>query len=333
MDTLNVFKSIEQATRRPEPFFSQFLADALSVSLVGDRTLFDALWRLAAPEEWEPPHCARVKPEQHTGEHRRIDICIFADDGPVRRVLGLEIKTSSASAQPGQLEAYSNGLAKKFGAANVAIAYLTPFNRSRAGEAAHTLPTVRAFEAFANTVEHARHLSWLDVADIPWDGGPSWRLFRTHIRSAIASDTKLNLTILRNRSFHDFFGEEAAVRFWEQLALIGVRPTETGAQLDLERLKVDPGMLVRALEILVDGAEGAGPEKQDKFDCSLRERFLESTWRTVHEALFGMPRRFPNMWLEGKKDYALRVAHPRHRSGVSLVTSKGPAMLETGRPR
>ena len=333
MDTLNVFKSIEQATRRAEPFFSQFLADALRVSLGGDRTLFDALWRLAAPAGWDPPRNAEVKSEHHTGEYRRIDLCIFADNGPAQRVLGLEIKTSSASAQPGQLEAYFAGLAEKFGAANVIIAYLTPFNRSRAGEAAHTLPTVRAFEAFATTVEHARHLSWLDVADIPWDGGPTWSLFRTHVRNVIAPEAKRNPTILRNRSFHDFFGEEAAMRFWEQLALIGVCPTESGAQLDLERLATDPGMLVRALEVLVDGAEGAGPEKQNKFGDSLRERFLESTWRTVHEALFDMPRRFPSMWIEGKKDYALRVAHPRHRSGVSLLRSKGPAMLETGRPR
>ena len=160
-----------------------------------------------------------------------------------------------------------------------------------------------------------------------------WNLFRTHIRDEIASGNKLNASLLRNRSFHDFFGEEAAMRFWEQLALIDVYPTETGAQLDLKRLKDDPGVLVRALEILVDGAEGTGPEKQNKFADKLRERFLVSEWRAVHETLFDMPLRFPNVWLEGQNDYALRVAHPRHRSGVSLLRSKGPAMLETGRPR
>ena len=333
MDTLNVFSSIERATRRPEPFHSQFLADALSVSLGGDRTLFDALWRLAAPEGWDPPCNAEVKSELHTGEQRRIDICIFANDGPARRVLGLEVKTSSASAQPGQLEAYFTGLSEKFGAANVAIAYLTPFNRRRAGEAAHTLPTVRSFEAFAATVEHARHLSWLDVADIPWDGDSAWRQFQSHIRSEIASDKKRNPDMLRNRSFNVFFGEEASGRFWEQLAQIGVRPTESGAKLNLERLEVDPGVLVRALETLVVETQDTRTGRQDKFAEELREPFLNCKWRAVHEALFDMPRRFPNVWLKGKKDYALRVAHPGHGSGVSLLRSKGPAMLETGRPR
>ena len=237
MKTVNVFKSIELATRSPEPFFSQFLADALRISLEGDRTLFDALWRQAMPEEWEPPSNPKLNLEYHTGEHRRIDICIFAHDGPAPRVLGLEIKTSSASARTGQLETYHEGLAKKYGPTNVAIAYLTPFNCQRAGETANALPTVRAFEEFSSTVDHARHLSWLDVADIPWDGGPVWRLFRKHIRDDIASDKKLSLAKLRNRSFDDFFGEEAAMRYWDELALIGVRPSETGAQLDLDRLK------------------------------------------------------------------------------------------------
>ena len=334
MKTVNVFKSIELATRSPEPFFSQFLADALRISLEGDRTLFDALWRQAMPEEWEPPSNPKLNLEYHTGEHRRIDICIFAHDGPAPRVLGLEIKTSSASARTGQLETYHEGLAKKYGPTNVAIAYLTPFNCQRAGETANALPTVRAFEEFSSTVDHARHLSWLDVADIPWDGGPVWRLFRKHIRDDIASDKKLSLAKLRNRSFDDFFGEEAAMRYWDELALIGVRPSETGAQLDLDRLKDDPAVLVRALEILVHASRNTRSTRQDDFRTELHEPFLNSDWRTIHEAVFDMSQRFANVWLKGEKNYALRVPHPsRSGSSVSLLRSKGHAVLETGRPR
>ena len=52
---LNVFTTIHKATHRIEPFHSQFLADALDDSIRGDQSLFDAVWRLAAPSGWELP--------------------------------------------------------------------------------------------------------------------------------------------------------------------------------------------------------------------------------------------------------------------------------------
>ena len=46
---MNIFETIERVSGTYEPYHSRFLADALEDSLGGDRSLFDAVWRLAAP--------------------------------------------------------------------------------------------------------------------------------------------------------------------------------------------------------------------------------------------------------------------------------------------
>ena len=79
----------------------------------------------------------------------------------------------------------------------------------------------------------------------------------------------------------------------------------------------------------VRGAEG----KRDAFDDALRERFLAATTASVHRAIFGLATEHENVWIEGKLDYGLRVAHPAHRNGVSLLTSRGVDRVEVGRPR
>ena len=64
---MNIFETIERATSRIERFHSQFLADSLQESLTGDRSLFDQVWTLVAPPDWQIPESAdqvRVIPEQ-----------------------------------------------------------------------------------------------------------------------------------------------------------------------------------------------------------------------------------------------------------------------------
>ena len=64
---MNIFETIEKATSRIERFHSQFLADALCESLEGDRSLFDQIWALVAPSDWESPESSaqvRVITEQ-----------------------------------------------------------------------------------------------------------------------------------------------------------------------------------------------------------------------------------------------------------------------------
>lgn len=331
---LNVFNSIRKTSRRTEPIHSQFLADALIASTQSDRSLFDAVWRLAAPQGWDVPNCPDVHAEFHTGNGRRIDICIVDDTGPKKRVLGIEVKTSSASAQSNQLETYHQGLTEKFPGAGIAIVYLTPFNRRRAGEAAARFPTIGIFEEFARKSEYARHLSWLDIAEIEWDGRDIWRQHQSHVRDVISSQKKLKPDTLQNHSFDKFFGVEPAEHFWEALAEMGVFPDATGAEVDLANPDLDESLLTRAFEILIlDGDSVAKSVKSDRFGDDQRRPFITSPHGRFHEAMFDLSRRFENVWVQGTKDYAIRVAHRRYGSGVSLVRSKDAARLETGRPR
>ena len=333
MAQLNIFQTIESTTHRIEPFHSQFLADALGASLSEDRSLFDGFWKLAAPPHWPVPRKATVKTEQEAGNRRRIDLSIEDVEGG--RILGIEVKTTSASATAGQLEAYEKGLVHKNPDCEIAIAYLTPFNRKRAGEAADRLRTVTMFQAFANESSRAgQHVSWLDVAELSWDGCGIWRDHQAYVRDKIALKTKLSSNVVRNRTFNDFFGEVAAGAFWESLAELQVLPEETGARVELESFAGSLRALARAFEILIEKGDDVSKGNQsDRFPPELRERFLEAPWRDMHLELFGLADRFPNVWIQGEGDYGVRVAHKRHSSGVSLVRSVDTGVLKIGEPR
>ena len=342
MPNLNIFGSIERATRRIEPFHSQFLTDALNESLSNDRTLFDRVWKLATPKGWKAPKKPCVKSEYsfcESGGGQRIDICIV--DGVANRVVGIEVKTSAGSVKEGQLEGYLKRFTEKYSPDRIAMAYLTPFNRERvnrlrADADARALSSVREFEEFAGRFPDARHLSWLDIADIEWQGGDSWRQHQECVRNYVAPESRLDTMISRDRSLDEFFGESAAEEFWDELGRAGVdvQAKEEGVRIDLEKFKGDPQALTRALEILIlRGEDVSGTKKVDKFPSELRRPFLDSDHRAFHSALFDLSKRFDKVWPQGEKDYGLRVAHKNHASGVSLIRSKGARCLETGKPR
>ncbi len=332
---LNIFRTIAQVTDRVEPFHSQFLGDALRASLSGERSLFDGFWNLAAPPNWPIPQSATVETERRVGEGRRIDLTITDSDQGM--VLGIEVKTKSASAQPGQLEDYEHGLVKVLNKPDwkVAISFLTPFNRKRADDMADALPTVKLFEQFARTSgKAARHVSWLDVADLPWDGREIWRQHQEYVKDIISSKDKLTSYVARNRTFSEFFGEGAAGLFWEALNEMGVRPEDTGAKIDLKTCTANPESLTRVFHILVEQGEGVSRgDRRDRFPDELRERFLDSRWFAFHEAFWDLSRQYSNVWIGGTKDYGVRVSHERHSGGVSLVTTDGPRILKIGKPR
>ena len=217
---MNIFETIKTVSERVEPYHSQFLADALRDSLERDRSLFEAFWKLAAPPHWEVPEYAKISSEEVVGPGR-VDICVRCDHLH-KRVVGIEVKTVDASAQPGQLERYRDGMERKFPEYSVQISYLTPFNKKRAGCVADSLSTVQRFKEFANVFPEARHLSWLDVADIPWDSSDLWKQHQEYVRRYISSPNKLEKQEL-NRGLADFFGEEATERFRDALADLGIR--------------------------------------------------------------------------------------------------------------
>ena len=366
MTAINIFQTIKDTTHRIEPFHSQFLGDALRASLAGDRSLFEEIWNLCTPVDWAPPKNAKVKNEFKLDGGQRIDILIKDKDKDKDKDkklgyrVGIEVKTSRASARAGQLEAYLAGLKKKYAVEQIAIAYLTPFNRPRAEEIikemnrnsservvhgnADALSTVMVFEKFRKSFDPtlARHVSWLDVAEIEWEGGEIWNQHQSYIRTKIASPDELERALSRNRLLDEFFSEQAVEDFWESLwvALPKSERKRTGEPviIDLDSFEGGPEKLVHALTFLIEDDEYVDRrrERPNRFDDDAsRQGFLNSASRycRFHEAMFGLTRRFKYVWVQGEKNYGLRVAHKDHSSGVSLVTSQGKNRLTIGRRR
>ena len=198
------------------------------------------------------------------------------------------------------------------------------------------LPTVRVFEAFLSEFPTARHVSWLDVADLKWEGGDLWKEYRVHIREDMARLALLERIVARDRRFDEFFGVDVAVAFWAELLKGNERVTSGGVVIDLESFgrERDPDELVRAFTILIDRGEGVVPTARQR-PCTegLREKFLQSSHRAIHKALFDLADRLDNVWLEGGRNYGLRVAHRCKHGSVSLVRSRGTGQLLIGQPR
>lgn len=279
MTTLNIFESIWKTTRRIEPFHSQFLGDALRASLKGDRSLFDGIWSLCAPADWNPPQNAKVKNEFKLGGGQRIDILI--KDREKGRRVGIEVKTSRASARAGQLEDYLQGLRKKYDDEKIAIAYLTPFNRSRAeaiikeinhqcaepvirGDA-DALSTVKVFEEFRGSFGRAEHVSWIDIARIDWNGGEIWSQHQSYVLNTIASPDRLRGALARDRPFEKFFSKESVEKFWDKLDALpqkGVERVNGGRLIDLKTFEGRPNELAGALTILIEDDDNVASRKK-----------------------------------------------------------------------
>ena len=195
--------------------------------------------------------------------------------------------------------------------------------------------TVQVFKKFEEKCGGGKHVSWLDVADIDWDGGILWSEHRAYVRKTMASETSLKLAVSRNRMFDAFFGEDATTRFWAALMDKGVEVTEAGAVLDLDGFRDDANYLARAFELLIEANDNvSGKEKENEFPTGLQDEFRGSKpFGEIHKALFDLTQRYEHVWLRGTQDYGLRVAHAQHSSGVSLVRSQGPDRLATGQPR
>lgn len=300
-------------------------------SLATDRALFNSFWARAAPTSWPiPADDVTIIAEDVIGLGR-VDIVILVDS---TRSLGIEVKTREASTMPGQLSRYLQGLTAKYPHRRVAIAYLTPFDRSRAGDSAATLRSVVEFDEFAATFPDGRHLSWLDVAEVDWDGGELWEQHRHFVRTVVSSPARLRAWAPggRSREFTDFFGVDAAELFDQRLAAV-VGEFE-GHTLPLARVE-DAVAFADAFRVLIeaDAVKGAR-ERPSSFESSLQRPFLEGPHAEVHRALFRLADDYPNVWLQGRGNYGLRVAHPEHRSsGVSLLTSRGVDQVEIGKPR
>ena len=334
MSQLNIFETIGNTTNRFEPFHSRFLADALVANLDGRRSLFDGVWSLCAPICWEVPVKACVYSEYELCQRRKIDILI--KDVGANRAVGIEVKTTSTSAEPLQLETYYRDLKHK-NFVDVAIAYLTPFNKDRVGNLAVALDTTKRFNEFkaSHSDALARHVSWLEVAEINWEGNELWRQHQRYVRHNMASLDDLRFLARRDRSLDYFFGDVIEI-FWKELFAITGAVAKTPVVIDLEECYTDPISIAAVFEILIND-EYALPSanRENSFPKTKRDEFRKTEkYGAIHDSLFKLTRQYQHVWVRGKTDYGLCMANRKQKGkGVSLVRSDGKTRLVVGELR
>lgn len=338
MKTTNIFEIIRKVTSRTEPFHSEFLAQALCDSVKGDRSLFDTVWKLVAPKDWDIPPDPKIESEKRLKDGKRIDIIILDKSGS--RMLGIEVKTTKESARAGQLKEYLAGLREEYKGDmgdryDISVSYLTPFNRERAPDFADKLQTIVIFDEFLEYCKTARHVSWLDIADIPWDGNELWQQHQAYVRKIISNYCDLNKVTTRDRSFDKFFGDYAVEGFWIAFPTSNQREVKSPVIVDLKEHGNNPRKLVEAFEFLIEDQEyvAIDAKRRNQLPYDLQKRFVESRYGEIHSAIFDLSHRYGHVWLNGRRDYGLRVAHKDHSGGVSLVRSKGERYLQVGQPR
>ena len=255
----------------------------------------------------------------------RVDLTIVDDEALL--CVGIEVKTHDASVRKGQLSDYQIGLEFKYPEHKVRMVYLTPLNRSRAGDNASRLHSIVEFETFAAEHPEPVHLSWLDVADINWPtGGDIWQQHQKYVREIICKPPNRNL-----RGLDTFFGAETAVDFFTALSDCGTAVSD-GA-IDLDRV-TDPAALADAFRILIESPSARKDRpRATRFDGGPRDVLLASGHGAIHAELFALSDQYPWVWVQGRQNYGLRVAHLDHGSGVSICTSDGPAKLRVGQRR
>lgn len=294
---------------------------------------------MAAPEGWEIPDSVQIMAEKKLKEGRQIDICIRSES-PHKRVIGIEVKTTEDSAEADQLNQYLDDMKSmsEFLGCDIQMVYLTPFNRERVGNKADLLPTIRIFDKFSKECLGTKHLSWLDVAEIPWEDNELWKQHQGYVRNYISSHEDMERWLSdrseAKRGFTEFFGEERTECFQRRLEEIGIPLGVDGTNIDLSEINQPPSqfaeLIVGALACLL-GSDSVlalnDSEKDDEFPAELRRQFLESPYREVHAALFSLSEQYSSVWIKGERDYGVRVAHRRHPGGVSLLRSHGSTRL------
>lgn len=329
MSDVNIFNIIRRVTSRIEPYCSHFLADALSSSIGKDKTLFERVWTHCAPPDWKPPTEADTFAEDILGEGKRIDITIIDENSS--RVLGLEVKTTDRSVNPGQLETYYRLLKNKYPNKKVSIAFLTPFNEGSVKESgrdskeASRLPSVREYHELRriNPIVPVVHVSWQQIVNIQWAEEPLWEQFARFVQNQIAPPRILETYLRNDQSLTRFFSDDAIKEFAS--AMHGL--TRSDNSVDFDTLASDPRALqslLDALTALIEDDQSVDRRrfKKNKFSADRFEKFVNTDCGTVHHAVFILTRKYDHVWIEGEKDYGVRVAHNNDREkGVSILTS------------
>ena len=307
---MNIFQTIGRTTARIEPFHSRYLADALSASHEGDQVLIRRFLGLVTERfkaEGLPPELAiGAETVVRSG---RVDITIH--DPAAHFVLGIEVKTTEASSEKGQLSRYHDDLKALSPGADVQMVYLTPFNKTHSPDRASR--SLTEFESHVSVHRGASHISWLQVADIDWvQGGDTWNQHRAYVKDVICAERPSS-----KRQLDSLFDAQPVAEFWTELE--SSAPAYIDGRLEFEDVE-DTGRLISAFQILVEASKPDNiRNRTNSLHGDIRDRYLRSDYGEIHAGLFALADT-EWAWVSGKQRYGLRVSHSQHSSGVSLCT-------------
>lgn len=308
---MNIFEVIDSTTSRIEPFHSRFLAEALDTSFNGDRSLFDTFWSIATGSDpgWSVPSNVEITAE-YVLDTGRVDIVIV--DPESSRCLGIEIKTSEASTTEGQLDKYLASLIDLRKFSEIKMVYLTPFSVSNSD--GHITSSISEFDSFVTEHPGSVHLSWLDVAGIDWSGGGElWQQHCEYVRNAICVQRSSS-----QRGLDEFFSPLELTRFWNTLSRAG-GPDGAG-EFSLDSI-VDDQEFISAIRVLVDSPRNnKSIDHSNRINDETSTRLLNSNHSDLHRAFMELGDQYPWVWVEGKKNYGLRVARSGISGGLSVCT-------------
>jgi hypothetical protein len=325
-------------TRRVEPFHSQTLAWFLDV----DRSLCRAFLMNFVPDEFlnatgllDAADSLEVTSEDVLEAGDRIDVTLVGPGG----LVGIEVKTTDASATSGQMARYYDQLVERERRQNshrpVHLVYVTPFTAMREADAVSVqrLATVREYERFVSgRPGSATHASWSDVVNLyPLERadslGAAMRDHRAHVRSIICSPERLRAHG-RARGLDIFLGEVAVQRFFDAVDAAGVVYDDSpGGDLVFPLAQPDQQVdaMLDALVGLLDAAKrSVARPRQDRIGRSgLLDDYRGGPHGRFHRRLFEAVSVRGWAWLGGRASLGVRVVHPDHSSGVSLCTLTG----------
>jgi hypothetical protein len=133
---------------------------------------------------------------------------------------------------------------------------------------------------------------------------------------------------LRTRELADFLGAEAVESFWRALIDSEIQHDLNTGDIRLDSVR-NPIDLINATELLIQSPRlSKHLSRLNRYSQDAMYWFLGSPYASIHKEIFGLADRYAWVWLQGKRDYGLRVAHPDHSSGVSLFRSKGDDLLQ-----
>jgi hypothetical protein len=307
------------------------LSEVQCVSVLREKLQCDATYGAAAWDAcvgadlgWPAPVVLDVFVEEHLGESRRVDL--HMGSRRLGQVVVFEVKVDESAVRAGQLLDYAYRLDHKYGVGGWRLVLVSPYTSTRAAGAGLVLPSVGEVEAVRAVYPTVRHLSWLDIIELPTaDVDPVWASFCEYVRRVVcrprrqAGDTFAKLL--------NFFPEDVVANFAARLDIAGVELGPNG-KVDLRRI-ADATAVAAAIATLLDSTDtNTISARSSRF--AQRAPFLESEWGQFHRELFRLVDSHRGAWLEGQRDYAVRVS-PRKDGkrwkSVSLVRSRGTDTL------